>query len=223
MENDRYEFSPFPTGDHNGPRWKIIRTPAKSPLWLRIISSVPVGVLTHHFGGRTSGHLTVNCEACKAGNQARWTGYLLATLLKDNQDVLFEFTESAGLDLKGIIEHYGFCRDLVIISQRPSGRTNGRVELTSKGKCESKLRLREEEHIAPLLHRIWRVKEPNLTKIVETTDTCLSEAERTFKAGREPKKRRNGFRREEMADVDLRQPGLFDLANFPVNGHDTAH
>lgn len=214
-----YEFSEFPAGGQPATQWKITRTPAARPLRVRVISTHVCGVLTHHFGGRTMGHLALNCDACKAGNQARWTGYVLGQDADAERDILFEFSEAAGTDMKEIIGRHGHLRGLAVLACRPSKKKNGRVELRCDGNCSNPAALSPEVDIPPLLRRLWRMKDPSAVAIETAVSNEITESAAAAKAT---------WRRQSLPSVSsirengvrsVRDPVLIEDVLQRLNGH----
>lgn len=136
----------------------IVRTPAAKPLVAIVTSLEIVGRMTHFANNRT-----VPCEGegkCPwddAGYSARWHGYLAAVSTDSYQHFLFEFTAKAGDPFKNYLLQYNEIRACQFKSYRPSGKTNGRINISCRRLDETRLRLPDPPNVKRILCHIWNI------------------------------------------------------------------
>jgi hypothetical protein len=170
--------------DANFP-WAIKRADHEKPLLMVAISKDIFGVRTHFHRGRTGPCRKDGCEACKAKQLSRWSGYLLAVAAKDNSKIVFEFTPPAATQLDEAVKSYGSLRGLSLIATRTSNRPNGRVSVQVKGMNGNAHRLPADEDVWPILSHLWGLTEQAIPEYQEFTQEGLAEAERVQHAMKE--------------------------------------
>ncbi len=135
--------------------WEITRASHLKPVTFCCVSDAHYGVYTHYFHRRTMPHLLTGCEACDAGLDRRWLGYLLAVLQGNKRRIIFEFTPAAAETVVSAEGKFGSLRGHVFSASRTANRNNGKVQLDLRpGKFDPSL-LPPDEPIKPLLARIW--------------------------------------------------------------------
>jgi hypothetical protein len=167
---DRFRFEDEPTDDDANHEWSIIRAPAEGILTLVVVSAQFRGARTHYFRGRTGPCAKTGCEACLAHQISRWNGYLLAVVSGSQEHVILEFTPPARLPLKRLLEDMPTLRGQTLVVSRTSKKTNGKVNIISKGMHPNAHKLPPEVPIIPLLCRIWGVDSDALLPFAEFSE-----------------------------------------------------
>lgn len=163
----------MPTFDHSAPTdlgrsgYRLLRTPAASPLTGYVLSDNLVGCKTHFVGNRTIPCESPNCDPCDSGIAWRWHGYLLVILSPSQETVIFEMTAIASAAFADYYKRYGTTRGAAFKAQRVNGRHNGRVLIQAKPADLAKVNLPKAVPLQKLLCHIWNIP-PNQ---VTTPDT----------------------------------------------------
>lgn len=156
-----------PPADAHHFTFRICRTPPNADFKGIITSSKASGCPTHYYNHRTvpcGG--SKGCNACDAGYSWRWHGYAAVMLTSTLEHVLFEFTAPTSDVFKNYHRRYNTLRGCGLVAKRPSGRTNGRVVVTTTPVDLLKWQLPEEPNLRKILCHIWGVP------YVEETDTA---------------------------------------------------
>lgn len=139
--------------------FRIVRTPAASPIVGIITCDEAVGCSTHFVH-----HRTVPCEGprtcphCNEGHSWRWHGYVSAMLTPSLEHVLFEFTATASDAFKNYRLLHQRLRACRFRAYRPSKRNNGRVVIQTSPGDPNLVRLPDPPDIRRLLCHIWNVQ-----------------------------------------------------------------
>jgi hypothetical protein len=149
--------APTPQGD--GREWRVLRVPPKGLAGLIVLSDELVGTDTHYFGGRTVPHAQENCQACAAGNQRRWHGYLAVWSPKHNTKWILEITDAAGDTVKKIKQKRPSLRSMSFAGQRVPVKPNGTliVQLTDSDWAADGLPRAPD--LRRMLMRMWGFRE----------------------------------------------------------------
>jgi len=137
--------------------YRIVRTPSSGELQGLILSNEIYGTWTHFFNGRTRPHTEPCCEACDAGQNQRWQGYLAVLLTRARDLVLFEFTAPASAPLVEYQEHNRGLRGAVMRAYRNSPRPNARVTIRLERGDIDMYSPPPAPNIAEILSRIWSI------------------------------------------------------------------
>lgn len=137
--------------------WKLIRTPAKTPLRALVLSDDIVGCNTHFWGGRTVPCEGPHCPACADGSPTRWHGYIAIWLPPDNIRLLFEFTDGPAELLAQYRAANGTLRGCKIEASRIKPVPNARVLLKTSRIDLSKYPLPDAPDICKMLLQMWEL------------------------------------------------------------------
>jgi len=148
-----------PTTSSEGREWRVLRVPPKGIGGLIILSHEVVGTDTHYFGGRTVPHGKEQCNACDAGNQKRWHGYLAVWNPKAASKWILEITDAAGDTFKKMFAKRTTLRTLSFAGQRVPCKPNGTliVRLTESDWASDGLP--HAPDLRRMLMRMWGFRE----------------------------------------------------------------
>ena len=148
----------FPAGPTGPYAFRILRTPATTPIDAICTCTSICGCPTHFAANRTipcEGQ--PGCKLCEEGHSWRWHGYLSAILVKGLEHCLFEFTAQAAETFRTYQLTQNALRGCHFLARRPSGRPNGRVVIAAKPEDLNRIRLPEPPNIRLILCHIWGI------------------------------------------------------------------
>jgi hypothetical protein len=152
-------FVPNPPENPNGHAFRILRTPATSPIVGIVTSPDPTGARTHYANNRTTPCTADDtCKLCREGYPWRWHGYVSAMLIPSLEHVLFEFTAPSSDAFANYHRIHNTLRACRFRASRPSKRHNGRVVIETRPDDEQRLRLPDPPNLQKILCHIWSVR-----------------------------------------------------------------
>jgi len=159
-------------------KWTIKRAPARKSLVVACVSSVYFGIYTHFVSRRTMPCVRTGCKGCEGGMRREWHCYFLAQDLKDMRPYVIETTAGGAVPIRQHFLRYGTLRGVQVRLERADDRNNAPVVVTICGTFRKAQDLIEEESIANVLFRIWKVKVSGLIQSVALKPENLNEHER---------------------------------------------
>lgn len=156
-------FDTTPPSDLGRSGYRLIRTPANSPLYAHVLSEQLVGCKTHFVGNRTIPCEAPTCESCNSGVAWRWHAYLAIVIESTREIVIFETTARASAAFVEYHQRYGTTRGCHIKAQRLNNRTNGRVLIQARPSDLAKINLPPAPNVEKLLCHIWNISEQQVT------------------------------------------------------------
>ncbi len=157
------KFDTTPPSDLGRSGYRLIRTPANSPLFAHVLSEQLVGCKTHFVGNRTIPCEAPDCESCNSGVPWRWHGYLAIVIESTREIVIFETTARAAAAFTDYHQRYGTTRGCHLKAQRLNNRTNGRVLIQARPSDLAKINLPPAPNVEKLLCHIWNISEKQVT------------------------------------------------------------
>jgi len=144
----------------------IVRTPSDRP-FVGIVTSRKIrGCPVHYYGGRTVPHrVEGGCEPCEVGRSYRWMAYFACISVANGHHCIYEVTARVHARLQEESKRRGVTRGLKFKCFRPSGKLNGRVEISFAAKLESEHGLPSEPDVQAVMEHVWeRCLDANLSK-----------------------------------------------------------
>jgi len=141
--------------------FKLFRVPAKGIWTFYILSKEVIGVRVHFFKGRTTPHGTPVCDACEAGIEARWRGYIAAANKHDYHRGMIELTAGPAQQLIERLDRQEIIRGLVIQLSRPGGRPNSRIQIDIRPADIDPSKLPPAFDVQATLMKIWN-RQPHM-------------------------------------------------------------
>lgn len=163
------KFDDSPPSDLGRSGYRLIRTPANSPLFAHVLSEKLVGCKTHFVGNRTIPCEAPDCESCNSGVPWRWHAYLAIVIEATREIVIFETTARASAAFIDYHQRYGTTRGCHLKAQRLNNRTNGRVLIQARPADLAKINLPPAPDVEKLLCHIWNISEKQVTLNDRTT------------------------------------------------------
>ena len=139
--------------------FRIVRTPATTPVDAIVTSANVHGTPTHFVSNRTipcEGQPL--CKLCEQGHSWRWHGYVSAILVRGLEHVIFEFTAQAAETFRTYLTTQPTLRGCHFLARRPCGRLNGRVIIQAKPEDLNRTRLPDPPDVRQVLCHIWGVQ-----------------------------------------------------------------
>ena len=172
---NQFRVSRRPADINEDYRWRIRRVKAGERLKLMILSTDIFGVEMHYWGGNSMPCMLKNCPACKAGNESRWYGYVLAVETSKRKHVIWEMTPPAVPPLDDAFKQYKTMRGLLVIAWRFNDKDKGRIETEVKGITVPDDTCSEAFTVWDPLARIWRLKKHMIVHVAAKNFDELSE------------------------------------------------
>jgi hypothetical protein len=138
---------------------KLIRCPAKGVFVFYITSAQIHSTRIHYYKGRSRPHTKPSCEACDAGNEHRYKGFIAACNKHDRGQGIIELTAGPADQLYDHLENKGSIRGLIIQLTRPSGRANGLIEITIRKPDIDPEELPKPPNVIQALKKIWQIQD----------------------------------------------------------------
>ena len=167
-----------PSDDDSQFNWSIVRAVPGQLLKLVVLAPEWFGIRTHYFRGRTTPHLTVNCEACATGQLSRWHGYLQAVRAGGTEKVILEYTAAAHDAVRCAFEASGGLRGMNLIASRATNKANGKVRLQFVSMSQSIGRLPPCDDYWSILSHIWGLNQRASHSIHDASPDDLSSYEK---------------------------------------------
>lgn len=149
-------------------QYKLIRTPEKGSITGIILDLTHTGAYTHFWKGRTIKCQEIECEACLAGREARWYGYISIFGPKTNQIAIYEFTPPGLNALDAYFTQHGQLRGAQITGERIGKRANSRVSIQVRESGFDLSKLPAAAPVKEILLRLWEVKPTSLTTLTSS-------------------------------------------------------
>lgn len=147
------EPPPSPRG-HGLP---LVRTPPARSLIALVTSDHLIGTDTHFWGGHTVPCSRPECDACEAGIEFRWHGYLSAYNTLDQLHFIFEMTDQAAKPFNDYFKEHGTMRCCQFEAYRWKHRKNGRVIIKCERSAISPAALPKAPDLENVMAVIWRL------------------------------------------------------------------
>lgn len=151
-------WSNRPTQADSEKLWSVRRAPPRGELRALILSHDVTGRQTHFWHGRTQPCRGEACEACQAGQRARWQGWVAAIESGTAERILVEIT---ALATKPLIEWFATHRTLrgaVLTLKRANSKPNARIVAQLSESAYPTDQLQRAPQIEPMLMRMWQLK-----------------------------------------------------------------
>lgn len=161
-------------------QYRLIRTPEKGSVSGIVLDLSHTGAYTHYWKGRTIKCFEHDCEACKAGREARWYGYVSIFNPKTNQIALYEWTPPGLNAVDAYYTQHGQLRGGLIMGERIGKRANSRISITMKESGYDLAKLPPPVPVKEILLRLWEVH-PTAGLDMSTSkhdDTLLTDEQR---------------------------------------------
>lgn len=163
-------------------QYRLVRTPEKGAISGIILDLQHTGAYTHYWGGRTIMCQQIECEACLAGRQARWYGYVSIFSAKSNQIAIYEFTPPGVNAVDAYFTSHGQLRGGLITGERIGKRANSRISITMKESGFDVAKLPPAPPVKEILLRLWEVRPtPGLSLTTSRFDATLIEQQQRDK------------------------------------------
>lgn len=146
-----------PPDDPRGHGLPILRTPAASSLRAVITCDHLIGTDTHFWGGHTVPCERPQCEACNAGIQYRWHGYLSAYNPDDQLHFIFEMTAQAANAFNDYFKQHDTLRCCQFQAWRWKHTRNGRVIIKCERSAIAPHALPKAPDLEKIMAIIWRL------------------------------------------------------------------
>lgn len=168
-----------PVEDNDLHSYDLVRTPENRPLHAIVCSRKMVWTYLHFWKKRTlpcveapgsnpPQNVDEYCPACKAGRQARQTGFAFCFHERTNRIFIYEITKRAFDPFDAYFTNHGTLRGCRFAAERPSKKANGAVHITTdNGNYDSSLLPNPDELIAHL-ENMWEVKPSRPTPFGES-------------------------------------------------------
>lgn len=153
-----YRRSRMPNENQKSFGWTIFRAKPGKQTKLLILSDDIFGIETHWWNQRTGPCREHGCEACLAGHESRWKGYLLCFDMATEQHVVLEFTPPPAETLDAARMNHGSLRGLVVNVGRAKATFNGKVTIEIKQKTTIPPSKHEVFGVWDVLCKIWKLK-----------------------------------------------------------------
>ena len=174
--------------------WQLRRTPRGGEIKCYIVSTKPVGVWTHFYGGGTMPCEGDNCVACADHQSARKHWYIAVIGQKDGEKFMLEMTDRGADAIIQVIESKATLRGRYLRTYRINNKPNGPVESITGDLAPSHITIPNEPNLKQCLSIIWGLD--------SRTDDCEPGEEYTRVAGhRRKRKLNNGPRTEETTEL----------------------
>lgn len=144
-----------PEGEYSD-AYRLIRVPATTPIMGIVTSADIIGTQTHFWRGRTRPHTQTHCEACEAGNEPRWHGYVSIMGTKTGEHAILELTPTTVKTIEKWIAEHGSIRGATIIASRLGKKINGRILVQLKPTIDQARELPKPIDIPKALLRLWQ-------------------------------------------------------------------
>ena len=154
MDDLPIEWTAQPPPDRPKPTLELRRLKT-GRLLATCLSDRPVGCFLHFWRGRTRPHLTNNCEACAAGHEPVWKGYVALWDEPTRSAWIQEFTPGAYDGLQEGIELFGTLRGHPITFERTRNASNAPMRTRVHGTCIPENRMPPTPQVTDVLTRIW--------------------------------------------------------------------
>lgn len=151
-----YADRPHDAGTPSG--FRIIRTPEKGTLHGRVASDKMLGVYLHYWRGRSTPCQGADCDACRAGARARWTGYVFLAAMRTPEVAIFEFTERAFTPFDAYYTEHTTLRGALVEASRLSTRPNGPLHVVLRAPAIRDPNLPTPVALQGILEKIWEVR-----------------------------------------------------------------
>jgi len=156
-------FNHQPPDDLGRSGYRLLRTPPAHAMIGYVLSDTLVGCNTHWVNNRTQPCEAPDCDPCNSGIPWRWHGYLICSLERTQEVIIFEMTARASRAFAAYHERHGTTRGAHFKSERLNGRHNGRLLIQVKPADLAKIHLPKAPPIEKLLCHIWNIPEPDAT------------------------------------------------------------
>lgn len=156
--SDGFAWDDTPSEEESRARYRLVRAPQERDLKL-IVQSVDFIGARVHWIGRTAPCRKSECAYCKDLKEKRWRGWFFAQIAGGEETIIFEFTAPAGKQLDQFFAKYGTLKGLGVIANRPSKRSNGKVNLRTSGFVPNHHEVKTPPFLHEHLKLIWGVSD----------------------------------------------------------------
>lgn len=143
--------------------FRIYRTPVGKEVELICLGGQFLGVKLHYWKGRSTPCMGPDCEACQQGHKPRWKGYIQCLHPATKTVLIYEFTERGYEPFEAARRQFSHLRGMRFRCFRLNRKVNGPIQIVFADLREESPHLPEPCDLAPMLERMWEIRQQTFT------------------------------------------------------------